>query len=192
MIQEKGVNVKLLQVLALLLVFAIAFGGDYIGTKKCSICHRKDTSGEQYGIWSKGPHAKSLETLKSDQSKAIAKKMGLKVAPEEAPECLKCHVTGWGSGGYQLGIDPADTRAVKTNDELASVGCEACHGAGSEYKSKKIMLQIFNGEVNGEDYGLVKIDEKTCTSCHNEESPTYKKFVYAERIKEVSHPVPPR
>lgn len=184
---------KSFNLLTLLLVLVVAASAaDYIGSDKCKICHKKDTSGEQYPIWSQGPHAGSFETLKSDQSKAIAKKMGLKVAPHQAPECLKCHVTGWGAGGYQLDVDPADARAVKVNDDLARVGCESCHGAGEEYKSKKVMLGIFNGEMKGADYGLLEITEKSCTSCHNSESPTYKKFVYAERVKEILHPVPPR
>ena len=32
--------------------------------------------------------------------------------------------------------------------------------------------------------------EKECVKCHNEESPTYKKFVFAEKVKMVAHPVP--
>ncbi|MCF7808087.1 MAG: cytochrome c family protein [Candidatus Marinimicrobia bacterium] len=184
---------KTLQFISLLLVVVVALSAaDYIGSDKCKICHRKDTSGEQYPIWSSGPHANSFETLKSDQSKAIAKKMGLKVAPDQAPECLKCHVTGWENGGYQLEVDPEDRRAMKTNDDLARVGCESCHGPGSEYKSKKTMVGIFDGELKGEDYGLIAINEKTCTSCHNDESPTFKKFDFAERVKEIAHPVPPR
>lgn len=183
---------KTLHFLILLLTCGLLFGADYIGSDKCKICHKKETAGEQYPIWEKGPHARSFETLKSDQSKAIAKKMGLKVAPDQAPECLKCHVTGWGDGGYQLDVDPADARAVKTNDDLARVGCESCHGAGKEYKSKKTMLGIYNGELKGEDFGLTTITAKTCTSCHNPDSPTYKKFVYEERVKEIVHPVPPR
>lgn len=183
---------KLLQLLTLFLICGIAFGGDYIGSDKCKICHKKETAGQQYAIWTKGPHASSFETLKNDQSKEIAKKMGLTVAPEKAPQCLKCHVTGWGDGGYQLEVDPADKRGVKRNTDLARVGCEACHGAGKKYKSKKTMLGIYNGELKGEDYGLLPIIESSCTNCHNEESPTYKKFVFEERVKEIVHPVPPR
>ncbi len=186
---------KKLLVLFLVLVTSVVFAGDksaeYVGSKKCKICHSKAEVGSQYGIWSKGPHAKSLETLKTDASKAIAKKMGIKVAPEKAPECLVCHVTGWGSAsGYQIEVDPLDKKAVKKNKALAGVGCESCHGAGSLYKSKKKMIAITAGEIKGETLGLTTIKAETCTVCHNPDSPTYKPFDYAVRVKEVAHPAP--
>ena len=182
-------------VLFLLLVTAVVFAqeksAEYVGSKKCKICHSKAEVGGQYGIWEKGPHASSLETLKSDASKAIAKKMGLKVPADQAPECLSCHVTGWGTAsGYQLKVDPLDKKAVKKNADLASVGCESCHGAGSLYKSKKKMISISAGEIKGETLGLTSINAKTCTVCHNSDSPTYKAFDFAVRVKEVAHPAP--
>jgi hypothetical protein len=33
-------------------------------------------------------------------------------------------------------------------------------------------------------------DEKLCIGCHNEESPTYKEFNYAEAVKQIAHPRP--
>ncbi|NQV30427.1 MAG: hypothetical protein HQ508_06030 [Candidatus Marinimicrobia bacterium] len=176
---------------ASILVFAQEVPSEYVGSKKCKICHSKAEVGSQYGLWEKGPHAKSLETLKTDAAKAIAKKMGLKEAPENSDACLKCHVTGWGDpSGYQLTVDPLDKRAVTTNENLASVGCESCHGAGSLYKSKKDMVAIGDGSVKGETLGLVAIKAETCTVCHNAKSPTYKPFVYADRVKEIAHPAP--
>jgi len=164
---------------------------EYVGSDKCKTCHNKEDIGSQYGVWLKGFHVSSFETLKSDASKAIALKMGLKTDPSQSPECLVCHVTGWGSEtGYRLDVDPANARAVKTNDDLARVGCESCHGPGSEYKSKKNMLGIADGSINGAELGLTKIVAETCTSCHNSKSPTYKPFDFAKRVKEVSHPVP--
>ena len=183
---------KTLHLFILLLICGIVFGDDYIGSDKCKMCHKKETAGQQYAIWTKGPHASSFETLKNEQSKEIAKKMGLSKAPEKAPECLRCHVTGWENGGYTDDIDPADTRGIKKNTDLARVGCEACHGAGKAYKSKKTMLGIYNGELKAEDYGLSFITEKSCVNCHNSDSPTYRDFAFEERVKEIVHPVPSR
>ncbi len=181
----------LLLVLVTAAVFAQEESAEYIGSKKCKIYHSKAEVGGQYGIWESGPHAKAFETLKSDASKAIAKKMGLKTAPDQAPECLVCHVTGWGTAsGYQLTVDPMDKRAVKTNEDLANVGCESCHGAGSLYKSKKVMVEIAEGSIKGTDVGLTTITAETCTVCHNKKSPTYIAFDYAVRVKEVAHPAP--
>ncbi len=183
--------ILLLLSLASILVIGQEAKPEYVGSKKCKICHSKAEVGAQYSKWANGPHAGSLETLKTDASKAIAKKMGIKVAPEKAPECLVCHVTGWGSAsGYQLEVDPLNKKAVKKNAALEAVGCESCHGAGSLYKSKKKMIAIADGTVKGETLGLTNINEKTCTTCHNSDSPTYKPFDYAVRVKEVAHPAP--
>ena len=91
---------KMLIVLLILsvgMVYSQTDTAEYVGSKKCKICHSKEEVGSQYSIWENGPHARSMESLKTDAAKAIAKKMGLKVAPDQAPECLSCHATGWGS-----------------------------------------------------------------------------------------------
>jgi len=163
----------------------------YVGPKKCRVCHNKAEKGAQYKIWESKAHARSLKTLLSGEAKAIATKQGLNTVPEESPECLRCHVTGWGAaGGYRLDVDPTNARAVKTNQALASVGCEACHGPGNAYKSKKTMIQLRAGELTGAAIGFTKIDEATCAACHNSESPTYKPFAFAVRVKEIAHPYP--
>lgn len=177
--------------LATVMVFGQAETAEYVGTKKCKICHNKAEEGAQFTKWESGPHAKALETLKSDAAKAIATKMGLKVDAASAPECLVCHVTGWGSAsGYKLNVDAADVKAVKLNEDLVGVGCESCHGAGSLYKSKKTMVGIADGSMKPEDFGLTKITAETCTVCHNKKSPTFKGFDYAVRVKEIAHPIP--
>lgn len=180
-----------LLILAVGMAYAQTATGEHIGSKKCKMCHSKAEVGSQYSIWEKGPHSGSFETLKTDAAKAIAKKMGLKVSPDQAPKCLSCHVTGWGTeSGYQLEVDPLNKKAVKKNNDLSRVGCESCHGAGSLYKSKKTKAAIAAGTITGESVGLITITEKTCTVCHNSDSPTYKPFDYAVRIKEVAHPAP--
>ena len=183
--------ILLLMSLCVTVAFSQDVTGDYVGSKKCKICHSKTEVGAQYSKWENGPHATSLETLKTAAAKAIAKKMGLKVDPDQAPECLVCHVTGWGTeSGYQLTVDPLDKKAVKKNDDLSRVGCESCHGAGSEYKSKKVMVAITAGTTKGSTVGLTTITAETCTACHNKKSPTYKPFDFAVRVKEVAHPAP--
>lgn len=164
---------------------------EFVGSKKCKMCHNKEEVGSQYSIWENGPHAGSLETLKTDAAKAIATRMGVKTAPEKAPECLSCHVTGWGTEtGYQLEVDPLDKKAIKKNDDLSRVGCESCHSAGSLYKSKKVKAAIAAGTITRESVNLGTISEKTCTVCHNSDSPTFKPFDFAVRVKEVAHPAP--
>ncbi|MCJ7801788.1 MAG: cytochrome c family protein [Candidatus Marinimicrobia bacterium] len=190
---------KLIITLLTLSVFILAQGFEYVGNASCKMCHNKDAKGAQYSKWEAGPHAKAFETLKSEKATKIAKGKGITVEAWKAPECLKCHTTGFGAGGYEVKCDAfwnpkADdkdgAKAVKRMEGLQAVGCEACHGAGSEYKSSKTMAAIHNGETDGKTVGLTKIDKTTCLVCHNEKSPTYKPFNYEVRIKEVQHPMP--
>lgn len=147
----------------------------YVGNKICMACHKSEKGKFTYEKWTKTAHANAFETLKNEKSKEIAKKKGLKVDPTEAEECLKCHAVGYFKGEVRL--------ASAKKEE--GVGCEACHGPASEYKTKhgkgKEEEGIKNGLVLGKD------DEKICTKCHNPESPTYKKFDYKKFWEAVKH-----
>ena len=140
----------------------------YVGVDKCKICHKIEKTGNQYGIWLKTKHAQAFETLKGQQSKDVAKK--LKIAdPLTSEKCLKCHITA-----------PAF--------QAEGVGCEACHGPGSLYKT----ITVMKDKAKAMTLGLIDPNEKLCLKCHNTESPTYKKFVFAEAVKVGAHPIPGR
>lgn len=69
---------------AVLLYFAnSAFSAEhkYIGVKKCSICHKSDAKGSQYGQWLSTKHAKAYETLGRDAAKVTAQKAGVSGNP---------------------------------------------------------------------------------------------------------------
>lgn len=154
----------------------------YIGYKGC-ICHNK----VQITKWIKGPHVSAYETLLNDQSKAIATEMGLTLEPHEAPECLRCHTTAFGVPASRLG------KKMKMKD---GIQCEACHGPGSEYKTKSIMEEIHNAPVDqkaevGAKYGFVISDVAQCLTCHNEESPTYRGFDKDGYFEIIDHMNPP-
>lgn len=152
----------------------------YVGAKKCKMCHSSKKSGEAYPIWEKSKHAQAYATLASDEAKAIGKKMGID-DPQKSDKCLKCHVTGFGK--------PAKMFEASFSIE-EGVECETCHGPGSEYKSMKIMKEIYAGKVDGAKYGLVKPTKEVCVGCHNEESPTFKGFDFAAAAKVIAHPIP--
>lgn len=171
----------------------------YVGVSKCKMCHKKVEVGEQYAKWEASSHARAFETLKSEEATQIAKDKGIEGEAWEAPECLKCHTTGFGAGGYEVkdeafwnpaAEDKAGAKAVKRMKGLQAVSCEACHGPGSKYKSKKTMQAIFADELDGATVGLVKICEKTCIGCHNDGSPTFKPFKYEEHKAKIAHPIP--
>ncbi len=152
----------------------------FVGVKKCRTCHKKPEAGEQYRIWTESKHSKAYETLAGEEAMKFAKERGI-ANPQEAPECLKCHVTGYGVDAKFFGPKYAKEDGV---------GCESCHGAGGDYYKKKIMKAIYAGETDPATVGLIKPDEKVCTSCHNEESPTYKPFKFEEFKEKIAHPIP--
>lgn len=173
---------KIIGILVLILFATMAFSQNfqYVGVAGCKMCHNSKKSGEQFTIWQNSAHAKAYATLATEEAKKIAKEKGI-ADPQKAPECLKCHVTAYDK--------PASMKTAKLTME-EGVSCEACHGPGSEYKSMKVMKDIYEKKVDGAKFGLVKPDEKTCKTCHNPESPTYKAFNFAEMVKKIAHPVP--
>lgn len=135
---------------------------EYIGAAKCKMCHNKPSTGAQYKIWSESKHAHAMESLKGDE--------------KNDPKCLKCHSTA----------AAADQDLVATIKVEEGVSCESCHGPGSKYKSMSIMKDKDKAIANG----LIIPDAKTCTKCHNEESPNFKGFNFDEYFKKIAHPVP--
>ena len=178
---------KLMTLTLLMSLFSIPLWADgghqYVGVRKCKMCHKSQKQGNQYGIWTESKHAKAFETLKSDAALAIAKKRGLAKPPSESPECLKCHTTGYG----------ADPSAFASSFNIADgVQCEACHGPGSDYKKKSIMKNRDEAIANGMNPIQVADGsaEKWCVRCHNEESPNYKGFNFQEYWDKIKHPRP--
>ncbi len=146
----------------------------YIGTAKCRMCHNSELKGKIYDQWTAEGHAKAYQTLLNEQSKGIAKGMGIADA-SKSEKCLKCHITG-----YQQA----------TGDKYSmeeGVTCEVCHGPGENYWKAQIMKDKKLAMANG----LVEPTEGLCVKCHNKESPTYKPFKYADAIKLVQHKVGP-
>lgn len=157
----------------------------FVGVAVCKACHtgkiaEKDVKTPSYEVWKGKPHAHAYENLASDQSKAIAKEMGIE-DPQKADECLKCHVTAFGVDDALLG------KKYTVED---GVGCESCHGAGQKYANIKVKKAIAAGETEAASVGMiVKPGEETCLPCHNEESPTYKELNFEEALKVISHPI---
>mgnify|MGYP001301370645 CR=1 FL=1 len=170
--------------LTLIVVFAMRADNKYVGVKKCMACHKTEKlGGLAYTVWEKSGHANAYKTLLGDKAKAIAKEKGLTTAPEETEACLKCHVTGGGTA--------KNTDAGFKKEE--GVTCEACHGAASGY------LSLHNKKTEADKAkakaaGFVKPakDEKSCTPCHNSESPGFKGFKFAEMWAKIEHGKPPK
>lgn len=145
----------------------------YVGSKACKKCHLS-----QHKSWSKSKLAKALETLQPGKSVEAKKKHGLDPEKDYTKDeaCIKCHVTGFGAEGGYVVPDAGDKKSVKKAKTLEGVGCEACHGPGSEYSKlfKEIQKSKRTYKVD-EVYaaGLTKVEEAVCVKCHNDKSPTY-------------------
>jgi hypothetical protein len=148
--------------LALFLSSASVAQNKYIGATKCKMCHNKPDKGEQFNKWEAGPHAKAMESLKGDEAKD--------------PKCLKCHST----------VGSVDAGLIATIKVEEGVSCESCHGPGSIYKSAAIM----KNQKLALSKGMILPEEKVCKQCHNEESPHYKGFNYAEYTAKIAHDDP--
>jgi hypothetical protein len=164
----------------LLIVYAIsqAVGPvhKYIGAVKCKLCHTSDKSGKAYPIWQKTKHAAAYTTLASPEALEVGKKLGIET-PQNSEKCLVCHITA-----FSVEKDAKDSTLTLAE----GISCEACHGPGSDYKAMAIMKD----KQKAIAAGLIIPNEKTCVTCHNEKSPTYKPFKYAEMFKLIAHPLP--
>jgi hypothetical protein len=136
---------------------------EYVGNSKCKMCHKGENKGMIWERWLGTRHALSMETLDPEKGE------------NDNPDCLKCHVTGFG--------EPTGYNVEEPNEDLASVGCEACHGPGSDYKKMSVMKDREQAVAAG----LVIPTEETCVRCHNEESPTFKGFDYKEALIKGTH-----
>lgn len=149
----------------------------YVGADGCKMCHKSEAKGDQYGKWMASKHAKAYEVLGTEEAKAVAAEAGVEGNPQEADACLQCHVTAHGVAAELLGKKYAKEQGV---------GCESCHGPGSDYKKKSVM-EDREASVAA---GLVIPTEETCKGCHNEKSPTFKGFKYDEMAAKIAHPYP--
>lgn len=155
----------------------------YVGAKACSNCHKAEDSGDQFGTWEAGPHAKAWEVLASDRAKEIAAEKGIE-DPQKADECLRCHVTAHGAGKKEI------KRGFKV--ELG-VQCESCHGPGELHgKARFAAASAADNDPDvrlsiPEDEIITATPVATCLECHNDQSPTFKPFCFKERRAEIAH-----
>ncbi len=164
--------------LGVLYSFSQANDFKYVGVAKCKTCHNTKKIGKQYTVWKNSLHAKAMESLKSEKALKYAKEH--KIAdPSKDATCTKCHST-------MASIDKSliDPKGKLTIEE--GVSCESCHGPGSVYKKRSIMIDREKAIASG----LVVPTEKVCVTCHNKDNPFYKPFDFKTYSAKIAHPVP--
>lgn len=114
-------------------------GLTFVGSEKCASCHQRQAS-----AWASTGHGRAFATLQQRQKH----RMG---------QCVGCHVTGYNyAGGF---TDSGDLPG------LQNVGCEVCHGTGSEH--------VATGGAMGMPRRHPSHD--VCGSCHN---PEHSRFMF--------------
>ena len=151
----------------------------YVGAAKCKMCHNSEAAGQQHKIWSSTAHANAMKTLSSPAALEYAQKNNI-ADPSKEPKCVNCHST----------FGPANAGMIDEESDVSvneGVSCETCHGPGSAYKARNIMLDRTKSMENG----LVLPTKEVCEKCHNsDENPFKKPFNFDEFVKKIAHPKP--
>jgi hypothetical protein len=161
--------VFLVTLASIMLFFAVLISAqdtpEYIGVKKCKMCHKGEKKGMIYETWEAQNHARATDAVIAE-------------GEAENPLCLKCHSTGYGAGGY----DPA----AEDKDLFAGVQCEVCHGPGSLYKKMSVMKD----QEASIAAGLIIPNEETCLQCHNNSHHEDMVFNFDEAWEIIKHETP--
>jgi hypothetical protein len=115
-------------------------GDHYLGDATCRRCHE-----EEFKMYQSQAHAHAFQTLVKNQRDAT-------------PECLPCHVVGYGQAGGFI--------SAQATPGLTNVQCENCHGMGTKHPQP--------GDVVGPE---------VCKTCHSStQDPNFQYDVAVEKI----------
>jgi hypothetical protein len=126
---------------------------EYVGQKKCKICHK-----DVHASWLKTKHAEALGSLSEEDQKKDS--------------CLVCHVTGHG-------VAEELHEGVQCE---ACHGPGSLYKSPKIMSKKKYKADPEAQRALAIEAGLLMPDEETCVGCHNKKSPTFKGFDY-EKMK---------
>jgi peroxiredoxin len=122
----------------------------FSGNDKCAVCHPQEMA-----TWRFTEHAVAFDTLVTRGA-------------DHDPECVRCHVVGFGEpGGYS---------EVGRERHLESVGCETCHGPGGGHLATKPSAAAGTATTDYRPF---------CERCHDAKHSLG--FDYAGFLPKVSH-----
>jgi hypothetical protein len=151
---------------------------EYVGSGECRGCH-----GDAYKVWKNSKHSHAYE--------ALEKKAKHPSNRQYDPECVACHVVGF---GYQTGF-----KNEKDTPNLKHVGCESCHGPCSPHlenpKDPKIhaLINPFKAPPNETPQARQRREnllDISCQKCHDQDNDPLWRFPV--RWADVAHPTPKR
>jgi hypothetical protein len=147
----------------------------YVGSQACAECHLDRELGAQHLSWIRGRHAGAWWRLATDWAVLLASfrpHYTDVTDPIADSRCTRCHWTA---------AQDDDALLATGFRREEGVGCEACHGPGSEYMDPEVMADRERFLAAG---GVVP-DEAVCRKCHRDDA-----FVFAERVARIAHPRP--
>lgn len=109
---------------------------NYAGTQSCAACHQIAAQ-----VWAHSGHSSAFFTLLAHKADAD-------------PNCLSCHTVGFGT--------PSGYRREFGANRLVDVGCESCHGPGSQHVEQRRA----GGEITAR---FRPIGAGDCQKCHHGE-----------------------
>jgi len=171
---RRSVSSVLSVTVCLLLFSSLLYAeSSYVGVDGCRSCHKG-----QFASWRMSVHAKALDLLKPGKRKGAKKRAQLDPEKDYSTDtkCLQCHTTGYGK--------PGGFKDITSTPKMAGISCEACHGAGSEYRvlhDEKPNFQKDENKAKGALYGAE--DAAVCKSCHEHEDNVFtsemdKKYIF--------------
>ena len=110
---------------------------EYVGSQACQACHS-----QAYDTWKNSKHAHAFDSLIQTKS-------------HTDPKCVACHTVGFGSeSGFK--------RSFAKEKKMVHVGCESCHGPGSEHVKQR---------MSGEKvlFHFRPLGKNDCLQCHHGE-----------------------
>ncbi len=139
----------------------------FVGTQECSTCHA-----DAHDFWENTAHASAVATLEERHKQFDY-------------NCIGCHVVGWeqpgGSVMGQISYD-AELNGRTFTKDLSEVGCESCHGAGSQHVVAPLNEQAEPQHI------IRHPTEQQCSQCHvPDHSPNFDFDVFVEEITGEGH-----
>jgi YVTN family beta-propeller protein len=164
----------------------------HVGVAVCAGCHKGPEMGYQFSRWRMSRHAGAYAVLGTPAAEKIARQMGVRGEALTSAACLKCHATAQHLPLVGHNDVPPNGRAGGSLDSYAvyeGVGCEACHGAGSDYWPEAVMRDKRSAALAG----LKEVARETCLGCHADGhhpggAPGTRPFDYQAALKEIAHP----
>lgn len=149
---------------------------EFVGAKKCAMCHSSPAIGRQYQAWLASKHAQAFPTLGTPRAKELAAGWHID-NPQTSGRCLKCHSTAYGF---------TEARISEQITVEEGVSCETCHGPGKDY----MKLAVMKNREAAVAAGLRIPNEETCRKCHGAGGPVAMPFNFAEASEQIKHPIP--